>query len=233
MEKTKILGLDGCRAGWLVVILEPESGELKARLVGNWSELAAERARAAMVAVDIPIGLTDRGARGCDVAARRLLPRGRKSSVFPAPRRYMLDCGTWAEAQGEGRRLERCGLSKQCWGILPKIREVDAALGPADQDRVREAHPELIFHHLNGWAPLPGKRSAEGRDARLRLLAASGLKGVAPLLDLYPRAQVQPDDVIDAAACALAGSRIRRGKAVRLPEDPLRDARGLRMEIWY
>ncbi len=233
MEKIQILGLDGCRAGWLVVILEPESGELKASLATDWSALAAERGRAAMLAVDMPIGLADRGARGCDVAARRLLPRGRKSSVFPAPRRYMLDCGSWAEAQDEGRRRESCGLSKQSWNILPKIREVDAALGPADQDRVREAHPELIFHHLNGWAPLPGKRSAEGREARLGLLAASGLKGVAPLLDRFPRAQVQPDDVIDAAACALAAGRMLRGEAVRLPEDPLRDARGLRMEIWY
>lgn len=233
MEKTQILGLDGCRAGWLVIILEPESGELKARLVGNWSELAAERARAAMVAVDIPIGLTDRGARGCDVAARRLLPRGRKSSVFPAPRRYMLDCGTWAEAQDEGWRLEHCGLSKQCWGILPKIREVDAALGPADQDCVREVHPELIFHHLNGWDLLPGKRRLEGRNARLKLLEGAGLKGVDRLLDLFPRAQVQPDDVIDAAACALAARRMLREEAVRLPEAPLCDARGLRMEIWY
>ena len=233
MEKTQILGLDGCRAGWLVVILEPESGELKASLAADWSELAPERDRAAMVAVDMPIGLADAGARGCDVAARRLLPRGRKSSVFPAPRRYMLDCGSWAEAQDEGRRRESCGLSKQSWNILPKIREVDEALGPADQDRIREAHPELIFHHLNAWAPLPGKRSPEGREARLELLGDAGLDGVEALLDLFPRAQVQPDDVIDAAACALAARRMLREEAVRLPEAPLCDARGLRMEIWY
>lgn len=233
MEKKPILGLDGCPAGWIAVTLAPDSGDLRARLVTNWSELALERDSAAMVAVDMPIGLADAGPRGCDVAARRLLPRGRKSSVFPAPRRYMLDCGSWAEAQAEGRRRESCGLSKQSWNILPKIRELDAALGPADQDRVREAHPELIFHHLNDWEPLPGKRSADGREARLQLLAASGLKGVEPLLDLFPRAQVQQDDIIDAAACALAARRMVQGDAVRLPADPRHDARGLRMEIWY
>lgn len=233
MEKTPILGLDGCRAGWVAVTLEPESGNLRARLAANWSELAPEQDRAAMVAVDMPVGLADAGPRGCDVAARRLLPRGRKSSVFPAPRRYMLDCGSWSAAQAEGRRREGSGLSKQSWNILPKIRELDAALGPADQDRIREAHPELIFHHLNGWKPLPGKRSPEGREARLQLLETSGIRGVERLLDLFPRAKVQPDDVIDAAACALAARRMLRGEAVCLPTAPATDARGLRMEIWY
>ena len=229
----QILGLDGCRAGWVSVILESESGKVRARLASDWSDLDPEPDQAAMSAVDMPIGLADAGPRGCDVAARRLLPRGRKSSVFPAPRRYMLDCASWSEAQAEGRRREGCGLSKQSWNILPKIRELDEALGPADQERIREAHPELIFHHLNDWGPLPGKRSIEGRKARLGLLADSGLEGVDRLLDLFPRAQVQPDDVIDAAACALAARRMLRGEAVRLPERPLQDARGLKMEIWY
>ncbi len=215
------------------MILEPESGDLRARLVANWSKLALERTPAAMIAVDMPIGLADAGPRGCDVAARQLLPPGRKSSVFPVPRRYMLDCKDWAEAQAEGQRREGRGLSKQSWNILPKIRELDAALGPADQDCVREAHPELIFHHLNDWQPLPGKRSSEGREARLGLLEASGVAGVEGLLDLFPRAQVQPDDVIDAAACALAARRMLKGEAVCLPAVPASDARGLRMEIWY
>lgn len=233
VEKMRVLGLDGCRAGWFTVTLAPESGELTATLAANWSELVTEQGSAAMVAVDMPIGLADAGPRGCDVAARELLPRGRKSSIFPAPRRYMLDCGSWVEAQAEGRHREGCGLSKQSWNILPKIRELDAALGPADQERVREAHPELIFHHLNDWEPLPGKRSSEGREARLGLLEASGITGVEGLLNLFPRAQVQPDDVIDAAACALAARRMLLGEAVCLPENPSRDARGLSMEIWY
>lgn len=230
-EKSLILGVDGCRAGWLAVILAPDGGGLRAERVADWSALKLDGAD--VVAVDMPIGLAEAGARGCDIAARRLLPKGRKSSVFPAPRRYMLDCETWAEAQDEGRRRESCGLSKQSWNILPKIRELDRALAPAQQDRVREAHPELIFHHLNGWDALPGKRSREGREARLALLEEAGLPGADALLDLYPRAEVQPDDVIDAAACALAARRMLRGEAVRLPETPLRDARGLRMEIWY
>jgi len=42
------------------------------------------------------------------------------------------------------------------------------------------------------------------------------------------------DDVIDAAACALAAKRILAGEGEQLPaSEPPRDARGLRMEIWY
>lgn len=228
---SSVVGIDGCRGGWLALRLGSGPDPPRAEIAASWRDLAL--AEAAMVAVDMPVGLTDAGPRGCDLAARRLLPKGRKSSVFPAPRRYMLACATWREAQDEGRRREGLGLSKQSWNILPKIREVDAALRPADQAHIREAHPELIFHHLNGWAALPGKRSREGRAARLEILEAAGITGIDALAAGIPRSQAQPDDVIDAAACALAARRMLTGEAVRLPESPLRDPRGLRMEIWY
>jgi predicted RNase H-like nuclease len=42
------------------------------------------------------------------------------------------------------------------------------------------------------------------------------------------------DDVLDAYALAQVAQRIRLGSAARLPaEQPQRDGRGLRMEIWY
>jgi predicted RNase H-like nuclease len=36
-----------------------------------------------------------------------------------------------------------------------------------------------------------------------------------------------------AAACALAAERALAGRGRRLPTNPNRDRRGLRMEIWY
>ena len=226
-----VTGVDGCPGGWIAVTMALADGRLDAALGACWSNLDLARAR--FVAVDMPIGLTAEGPRTCDLAARYLLPKGRKSSVFPPPRRYMLHCRTWEAAHREGLEREGSGLNKQTWNILPKIRELDHALRPADQDRIREAHPELVFHHLNDWAPLPGKRKPDGREARLRLLAGAGLQGVAQLLDRYPRSEAQPDDVIDAAACALAAWRMARGTAIRLPATPRRDERGLAMEIWY
>ncbi|MGF1612177.1 MAG: DUF429 domain-containing protein, partial [Kiloniellales bacterium] len=136
--------------------------------------------------------------------------------------------------QALGVAREGCGLSKQAWNIAGKIRELDESLAPEDQERVREVHPELVFHRLNGWRPLPPKRSAEGQQQRLALLRDAGLTGLEPWLDHFPRKLAARDDVIDAAACALAARRILQGQGERLPPgEPPRDARGLRMEIWY
>jgi predicted RNase H-like nuclease len=106
----------------------------------------------ALICVDMPIGLADRGPRRCDGLARALLPRGRKSSVFPPPRRPMLAHATWAAANDWGKREEGSGLTVYAWGLMAKIRELDRALGPGDQRRVRESHPELAFSRMNGGA---------------------------------------------------------------------------------
>lgn len=225
-------GVDGCRGGWLAVLLELETGRLQAALGHGWADLPL--AGAAMIAVDMPIGLADRGPRVCDIAARRLLPPGRKSSVFPAPRRAMLACADWAEANALGKELDGCGLSRQAWNITAKIKELDQALDRTGQERIREVHPELVFARLNAGRPVPPKRSAAGRTLRLQILAAAGLPAVEALIDRLPRGQAQPDDALDAAACALAARDILAGTATRLPaDDPPRDARGLRMEIWF
>lgn len=233
-----VAGIDGCRAGWLAVLLDPDGGGSECAIARRWRELPLAGAR--MAAVDMPIGLSEAGPRACDVEARRLLPRGRISSVFAPPRRAMLDCRSWAEANALGKAREGRGLSRQAWNITARIRELDRALGPADQDRVREAHPELVFHRLNAFAtevdsrrPVPPKRSAAGRAARLVLLGSAGVRGLEALIARLPRAQARPDDLLDAAACALAARDMLRGVATRLPADPPRDARGLRMEIWF
>ena len=50
---------------------------------------------------------------------------------------------------------------------------------------------------------------------------------------LRPARPPFPDDVLDAAACALAARDMLKGRATRLPPAPRLDARGLKMEIWY
>jgi predicted RNase H-like nuclease len=180
----------------------------------------------------MPIGLADRGPRACDLAARTLLPPGRKSSVFAPPRRYMLACRSWQEAHAEGRRREGVGLSKQSWNICPKIAEIDRHIGPGDQEFLREAHPELIFHNLNAWQALPPKKTPVGARRRLAILARHGIV-LPPGEPAVPRRLAGLDDLLDAAACALAAERILNGDGCRLPPDPANDSRRLRMEIWY
>jgi predicted RNase H-like nuclease len=226
-----LAGVDGCKGGWLALEGGLEGGPTRLIIEGSWSDLPT--ADWSLAAVDMPIGLAERGSRSCDRLARALLPGHRKSSVFPAPRRAMLEATSWAEAHQLGRRLEGVGLTKQSWHILPKIKAIDATIDPVAQERLREAHPELVFHHLAAWRPLAPKRSAEGRAQRLALASQAGLTGLADMLNAVPRGKAQVDDLLDAAACLLAARRIHRGEAVRLPDPPPRDARGLAMEIWY
>ena len=226
-----VLGVDGCRAGWLALRFDTERRSIDPLQTEHWRDLPWRQCE--RVAVDMPIGLADIGPRDCDIAARQILPKGRKSSVFAPPRRYMLSCDSWSAAHRLGLEREGSGISKQAWNITAKIRELDAELVPADQSRVVEAHPELVFHHLGGGKPLPPKRERQGQTARLDLLRTAGLPELTPLLDLLPRNVAGPDDVIDAAACMYAALRPADGAARRVPSHPPLDRRGLRMEIWY
>src|SRR5262249_1111464 len=79
-----------------------------------------------------------RGARGCDVEARRLLDT-RLSSVFPAPVRPILTATSQADASRIRRNVEGKGVSIQRWTIKPKIVEVDHFLRADGQSRFQES----------------------------------------------------------------------------------------------
>ncbi|MFA9462474.1 DUF429 domain-containing protein [Thiohalorhabdus methylotrophus] len=231
---TVVAGLDGCRGGWLCLWGDPENGRLAARILHELEELTFLEPRPRVVGADIPIGLPERGVRTCDRAARRLLGRPRSSSVFPPPIRPMLEASSHAEACRIGDRIHGSRLSRQAWNILPKIREMDAFL-VAGSDRpgwVREVHPEVSFAVWNGGAPMThNKRSVAGGRERAALV--EGYLGGR--LD-RARADLPPDgfagdDLLDAVAVLWTARRIAAGRAVRLPEDPERDAGGLPMEI--
>jgi predicted RNase H-like nuclease len=189
-----------------------------------------------VLAVDMPIGLLDRplpGGRSCDREARKLLGRPRASSVFTPPTRP----GLAALAYRDITALNGTGMSKEAFNILPKIREVDETVAASDQKRVFEAHPELAFSTLAGAPMRHNKKTPEGRRERVRLLRRIFGRAFHDPVRLrleHGRANVAFDDVVDAYVLAHAAERIRRGSAVRLPATrPLRDKRGLRMEIWY
>lgn len=178
--------------------------------------------------IDIPIGLADRGARDADLQTRALLGT-RGCCVFPVPLRGMLACNTHSEACALGQRLHGKGISIQTWGILPKIREVDVHLTPADQSRIREGHPEVSFALMNGGQAVTERKSTHaGRDARLYLLE-SHFPGIR---DEIEKRRGFRADVIDAFALLWTARRLGDGLARALPDSPTRDSRGLAMQIW-
>jgi predicted RNase H-like nuclease len=163
----RLFGVDGCKSGWMVA-WEDGGGAVRVECLPNITAICALKPD--FLVIDIPVGLADRGAREADLQARALLGT-RGCCVFPAPLRGTLACNTHQEACALGQRISGRGISIQTWGILPKIREVDAHLTPADQSRIREGHPEVSFALMNGGNPLTERKSTRaGREARLCLL---------------------------------------------------------------
>lgn len=233
-----VVGVDGCRGGWVAAVLDIRTRSVSAAIVSTFEELMRRHlASAAMTIVDMPIGLADAGRRDCERQARKALGRGRASSVFAAPRRPMLDCPDYATANALGKRQGTeggGGLSRQAWGILPKIKEIDAAIGPRDQARLGEGHPEVAFLRLGGAPCRHSKRTREGLRERHEILTRRQIVNAQALLeDLKKnhRGAIACDDVFDACALALTAEARLAGEALRFSNEA-RDARGLVMEIW-
>lgn len=189
---------------------------------------ALESGCLAAAAVDIPIGLPETGPRDCDRLARRMLGP-RRSSVFPAPARAVLQATSYAQACALSREICGKGLSKQLYNIVDKIRDADDVVSPRLQPKLFEACPELSFALMHGGEPMPHtKRTQEGRAERLAALRVGLGTDVTPLVD-RPPAGAARDDVLDALALAWTARRAAAGDGLRLGGDT--DGRGLRMEV--
>jgi len=248
-----LVGVDGCKAGWLAVIRKPGSAA-EAYVVDSFAALVTVLPADAVIAVDMPIGLPDfthHGGRGPESLVRRFLGE-RQSSVFSIPSRaavYATDedfttTERWYEAHREASHVARetsdppRGVSIQAFGIFSKIRELDRLLiaRPELRDRVFESHPEAAFWRLNGARAMAlpkkikGRVNPAGMEERKALLVRCG-HDRAFLDQALPRG-VGDDDFLDAAAVMLVAERFARGEAVSFPDPPGIDSFGNRIAIW-
>ena len=236
-----VAGVDGCRSGWALVLRRLDGpGEPRLAVAPHFSAVLVDSHGPAVIAVDMPIGLPERvgsGGRGPERAVRPLLG-ARQSSVFSVPSRaavmeedYRAACTVAMATSSPPRKV-----SKQCFHLFPRIREIDALMSQALEERVFEAHPELGFWQLNGERAmaLPKKvksrASAPGLAERAALLVRYGFP--PGFLDQPLPRGVGRDDLLDAAVLSLVAVRIARGEGRAFPAAPERDGKGLRMAIW-
>lgn len=240
LQSTFVAGVDGCRAGWAVVTV-PANGEIVPvfRLVRTFDELLHTDMRPEITAVDMPVGLPERigaGGRGPESLIRPLLGE-RQSSVFSIPSRsavytedYREACRIALETSSPPKKV-----SKQAFNLFPQIRELDRYLRRTGDRTVCEVHPELAFWRLNGDEPmsLPKKVKnrpfPEGIRQRTGLLVRHGFP--ADFFEMERPAGVGPDDLADAAACALIARRIRDGLASSFPDPAPLDDYGIPVAI--
>ena len=220
-----VLGVDGWRGAWVGALLEGRTVTLLA-LPDAAAVLAV--ADVEVVAIDMPIGLSDDGARACDDAARRLLGRA-GSSVFAAPVRAVLAARDYAHARELSvAATGGTSLSAQAFQLVPSIRALDDALGDPPSGRVVEVHPELAFRLGLGGVTHP-KNTARGLAQRLAALR--------PVMDVEEALLAAPDrvpavDALDACAAAWSARRVADDTAGCVG-DGSRDARGRPMRICW
>lgn len=239
-----VAGVDGCPAGWIAVIYplnQPQDATW--HIFQNFAALLTHTSSFTAVAVDMPVGLPDiatPGGRDADRLARAVLG-DRQSSVFAVPARASINCndyGTACETNLAHSDPPR-KIAKQTFHLFPKIREIDACMTPALQDRLVECRPEVAFWALNRMQPLtePKKRKSvpylPGLELRRALLENVGFCAAFLAGPDCPRRLAAPDDLLDACATAWTANRFACGQSQRFPPAPPLDSNGLRMEIVY
>jgi predicted RNase H-like nuclease len=236
-----VAGLDGCRSGWAGVVLDADNPTApQMRHYERFGDVLDDAPALAVIAVDMPIGLPEqvsKGGRGAEQAARPLLGP-RQSSVFSVPGRAAVMASDYAQACAISLTTSDPPrkVSKQCFNLFPKIREIDALMTPALEARVYEVHPEVAFWRLNGERAMAlpkkikGRANEPGLAERRVLLEAHGFEEA--FFEQKRATGVGADDLIDASVNALIAIRILNGQARSLPTEPARDDRGLRVAIW-
>jgi predicted RNase H-like nuclease len=234
------VGVDGCKGGWVAAIGNLAACQIE--VFATIGDLIADIGPDALIAIDMPIGLPDRvglAGRAPERLVRPLLG-ARQSSVFSVPARAAVEAPDYLEAcqQALAHSDPPRKVSKQCFHLFPKIRELDAFLRshPAWTPRIFEAHPEVAFWRLNGERALDQPKKVKGAvygpgmALRQSLLEAAGV-GAAYTRAPTPKGAAL-DDVLDALATLTVAVRIADGVARSFPSPPVHDGFGLQMAIW-
>lgn len=161
VETHRVVGLDGCRAGWIASTfwLRTQPGDSATFEISHieWNLLRARQDLLGVLQecreawIDVPIGLASSAdentpKRACDLAVREALG-SKRSSIFTPPIREVLEFDSYHEAMLRQHALIRSKCSIQAWNLTPKIRQIDALWDELNHPEkwLHEAHPEWQF----------------------------------------------------------------------------------------
>lgn len=100
-----ICGADGCKGGWVAVEENVDACEISWRVVPSLRDLATSKSTPQIIALDVPIGLPDKGSRACDLEAR--LP----SAYKPAPGWFLKYTQSWKPTTIDRMKKPMCTKS--------------------------------------------------------------------------------------------------------------------------
>ncbi len=230
------VGVDACKGKWVAVAL------------GNWGyevakydtidDICNKYSDANQIVIDIPIGLrdNDKQVRPDCLVKKKLGAKG--SSVFEVPCRQAIYSDTNEEARALNIEILGRSLSAQSISFSKSIRQVDEFLLENEKWRnvLIESHPEFCFMLLNDGKPVMEKKlTDQGIQKRLDILTkydARSRQVVQAFLDEVPYRK-KIDDVVDALSLAVMGKMILDNGLKTIPENPMEDNLGIRMQICY
>jgi predicted RNase H-like nuclease len=238
-----LAGVDGCKKGWIVAFGPswPCHRPVQIEFYKEFKAVLEATQTCEVVAVDMPIGVPDGNeTRACDLEGQKALGHQR-NSLFLTPPRSCIEAKNVREFQAMHKAIRGIGAGLPVWGIVPKMLEVNQVLedkivtDAALQNRVIEFHPELTWKRLAGETRLSSKKVAAGVLQRISLLGQLSQSWLPPFTQTIP-GNPSMDDVLDAVVgISAAQCFLNRADGVqRYPsEEPIRNSKGLRMEIWY
>ncbi|MEX0607938.1 MAG: DUF429 domain-containing protein [Balneolaceae bacterium] len=233
----KTAGIDGCKAGWLLISFD--EGDSKYEVIRTKEGLKVAFELYDRIFIDMPIGLEDEEyVRECDALLRKKIGAEYASSVFNPPIRPAVSAPSYVEANMTSFDYTGKNLSLQSWNITPKIQMVDELLRADDKlrDKVFESHPELLFQGVNGGMIYQKKNLKKGIKHRLELMRDR--EPVAEdffreIKEEFRRNEVQEDDIVDAMVLAYCAKNSEEKGIKTLPEEIPFDSEGMRKAIHY
>lgn len=233
----KTAGLDGCKAGWILITFNDDKPGYFVLRTNEELQDAFEKYDRLLI--DMPIGLEDENyTRECDRLLRKKLGGEYAASVFSPPIRPALHAPSYVEANMQSYEYTEKKLTVQAWNITPKIKVVDQLLQENEEyrEKVFESHPELLFMNMNGGMIYQTKKTKKGLRHRLDLvsnheeIAADFFRDIK---EEFRRNEVGEDDIVDAMALALAAKKSAEKGLKTIPDEPETDSAGLIKAIHY
>lgn len=232
-----VVGVDGCKYGWIAISLK-ENLFWEVKLYSEINVLLKDYKKSDVILIDMPIGLLSesKDERTCDREIRSYLGYPRGMSVFGIPSRGAIYANNYTEGNALNKRLMNRGISKQLWGIAPKIKALDQYLinHKIIREKVFESHPELAFMMLKGTPMKHNKRKKEGYFERLEILKKIYPKSeeiVEYTLNKYLRKEVKKDDILDALVLAINAYLGKKLAFREFPDTKIYDHQGIQMVV--
>jgi len=202
------------------VTKELATGNLAWKVLPNLEEIVKDIDNYCVIAIDIPIGLTESGPRKCDIEARQLLG-ARRSSVFPSSISAVLLAKDYKEACRIREKVEKKRMSQQAWAIVYKIKEINELIANNTllATKIFEVHPEVSFYYLVDNQPANfKKKTKEGIKERVLKLSRHYGFDFEYIRKIKAQFKAPEDDILDALVALWSAERIYAGRNKVLPE---------------